>query len=123
MPFQPGHKLGGRSKEDVSALTKLKVDCRKHAEEIVTGLIDIFRHGDSSAAKVKAAEILLDRGFGKAQQFLEITNGTPFDELTTDELRTTLETVLAAINRLEGVGDSPSQTVGSQETVSVSALH
>ena len=42
--------------------------CRSYTDEAVRSLAAIMRNGDKDATRVAAAAILLDRGWGKAQQ-------------------------------------------------------
>jgi hypothetical protein len=41
----------------------------------------------SPAARVSAASAILDRGYGRAAQDINVSQGNPIDELSGDELR------------------------------------
>jgi hypothetical protein len=63
--FQPGQSgnPGGRPKAD----GKLKEAARTHTEAALQVLVDALSHTDGRIA-LKAAELLLDRGYGKPAQ-------------------------------------------------------
>ncbi len=72
-PFQKGHdprrNAGGRPKS-VAEVVEL---CRKHTPAVVARLAEIALTGDERAA-VAAAKELLDRGYGKPTQLVDITH-------------------------------------------------
>jgi len=76
MKFEPGKSgnPGGRPKvtlPDGRSLTEL---CRAHTETAVNALVEICTSPDApKAAVVASANALLDRGWGKPQQAVEIT--------------------------------------------------
>lgn len=63
-----GRKLGTPNKNtaDIKALAQL------HAEDAVKELVRIFGKSESDAARVAAIKELLDRGFGKPKQSLDV---------------------------------------------------
>lgn len=67
-PFSPGRtgNPGGRPKlpEDIKHVREL---ARQYTGEAISALIDVLR-SESMSAKVAAANVLLDRGWGKAEQ-------------------------------------------------------
>lgn len=73
MPFQPGQSgnPGGRPK----ALKAVEDAARTHTEEAIATLAAICRNKDApEAARVAAANALLDRGWGKPRQPTEAIN-------------------------------------------------
>ena len=66
--FQKGMtgNAGGRPKlpEDIKHVREL---ARAHTEDAIYALVEVL-HGDGASAKVAAANALLDRGWGKAEQ-------------------------------------------------------
>lgn len=64
---------GGRPKglHDMQALA------RQCTEAAIVTLADIMRNGKNESARVRASEILLDRGWGKVATPIEGTNGPP----------------------------------------------
>lgn len=76
-PFQPGKtgNPGGRPKlpEDVKHVREL---ARQYTPQAVQALVDTLKDGGWSA-KVAAANVLLDRGWGKAEQPIVGDEGGP----------------------------------------------
>lgn len=64
---------GGRPKDykEVAAFAK------KFTEEAILALADLMRNAENESARVRAAEILLERGWGKPRQDIDITSTTP----------------------------------------------
>jgi hypothetical protein len=60
---------GGRPK----VVASLQLEARRHMHAALKVLIDIARKGKSEASRVAAATALLDRGFGRPTQSLEMT--------------------------------------------------
>ena len=59
---------GGRPKE----IAELRELAREHTEEAISTLIEIMQDKTAPhAARIKASECLLDRGYGKPAQLLE----------------------------------------------------
>ena len=78
-PFQPGQSgnPGGRPK-DISIVRDL---ARTHTSDAIQTLVSIMRDGRKEAARVAAAQAILDRGWGKAVQDLDIAGpaGAPLE--------------------------------------------
>jgi len=66
MAFQPGQSgnPGGRPK----ASARVRDAAREHTEAAIQVLVDIALGGESEAARVAAANAILDRGYGKPSQ-------------------------------------------------------
>lgn len=83
-------KTGGRQKGSPNKLTAdIKVLAQSFGEEAIKGLIEIARDGEAPhAARVAAIKEVLDRGYGKAKQGIEMTgeNGGPVETITRIEL-------------------------------------
>jgi hypothetical protein len=85
-PFKKGESgnPGGRPKEikDVQALA------RSHTAEAIETLVEIMRNGKPDRARSAAAELLLDRGWGRAPQTIDIPDEREkiLANLTDDEL-------------------------------------
>jgi hypothetical protein len=79
---------GGRPK----AIASLQIEARRHMAMALKVLADIARKGEKEASRVAAATALLDRGFGRPIQSIEmqIDEGLlnkRLTEMTADELR------------------------------------
>lgn len=58
--------------QTVRAKRKLRDKAREFSELALATLVDACMNGDSTAARISAAKELLDRGFGKSVEHLEI---------------------------------------------------
>ncbi len=78
-----GRRLGaGRKKGQVSETKRVIAEmAREHAETALGVLVEIALRGESEAARVSAANALLDRGYGKPVQGMELTgeDGGPIE--------------------------------------------
>lgn len=94
---------GGRPK----GLQEVRELARQYTASAIKTLVHICEKGKHERARVAAAETLLNRGWGKPLQTVEVKR-TPFDEMTADELRA-LERALAHLEREEaGAPGEPS---------------
>lgn len=68
--FQPGQSgnLGGRPK----VIAEVRDLARQHTAFAIETLANIMQHADKDAARVAAAQAILDRAWGKAAQALEL---------------------------------------------------
>lgn len=77
MPFKKGSSgnPGGRTKQD----KQVKEFAQKHGMECIKGLVALMRDVDAKV-RLGAIKELLDRGFGKATQSVEVASsaGQPF---------------------------------------------
>jgi hypothetical protein len=77
MKFQPGQSgnPGGRPK----VIAEVQALAREHTADAIETLATIMLDKKASAAaRVSAASVLLDRGYGKALQTIETGGGTEF---------------------------------------------
>lgn len=66
-----GVKTGGRTKGTPNKATAdVKEAARKHGPEAINVLAKLMREADSDAAKISAANSILDRAYGKATQMV-----------------------------------------------------
>lgn len=83
-------KSGGRQKGTPNKVTAdIKEIAQSFGEEAITHLVEIARNGAAPpAARVAAVKEILDRGYGKAKQDVELTgaNGGPVETVTRIEL-------------------------------------
>ena len=54
----------------------IKTLARQYTKEALAALVDIMLHGDKEQARVAAACAILDRGFGRPHQSVEISGET-----------------------------------------------
>lgn len=99
MPFQKGQSgnPGGRKK----ANPELRELARSFTAEAIGAAVKILRKPKATdQAKLKAVEILLERGHGKPTQHIE-ADVNLFDNLTLDQRRA-LDAALVALSGAEG---------------------
>ena len=104
-----GKRAGaGRPKGAVASATieqkgTLSELARSHTETAVNVLVSVARGSDSDAARVSAASAILDRGYGKAPQSMELSGpeGGPIEtvELTATEAGRRIAFALARAQR------------------------
>jgi hypothetical protein len=102
--FAPGASgnPGGRPK----AASVIAIEARKHGLAMVAVLNSIARKGKSETARIAAATALLDRGYGKPAQSVELNFHAnllqkKLIELTPEELRVLEQTAI----QISGIGD------------------
>ena len=83
MPFKKGQSgnPGGR----VGIPAEVRELARKHTTDAIKRLAH-WMNSDDPRASVAACNALLDRGYGKPQQALEVSNPSEFDNLSDDEV-------------------------------------
>ncbi len=84
-----GRPKGAKDKLTREAGASLAEIAREHTESAISTLVQIAVSGESEAARVSAANALLDRGYGKAPQSIEHTGEVSFrkaEELSDDDL-------------------------------------
>lgn len=96
-PFQPGRtgNPGGRPKlpEDVKHVREL---ARQYTEDAISALVGVIKKSSSDAARVSAANVLLDRGWGKPEQPLTGMDGGPIEIATKDQRQAAVDAALRA---------------------------
>lgn len=69
-----GYKTGGRVKGSVNRVTAdIKALAQSFGAEAIQTLVSIATTSESDQAKISAVKELLDRGYGKALQAMEIS--------------------------------------------------
>jgi len=93
--FVPGvsGNPGGRPRKN-DYLTRL---AKEHSLEAIEKLVHWMRQDENPKASVAACSIILDRGYGKPLQQLEVKKEDPFSDLTAEEVN-------ALRDRLNGGG-------------------
>jgi hypothetical protein len=95
-PFKPGQSgnPGGRP----AIVGELRELARAHAPEAIKELARLALHAKTETARIAAIRELLDRGFGKATQYVAAENDEPaLNDLNLEELRAG---ILADLERL-----------------------
>lgn len=65
-PFQPG--VSGNPNGRPKIIAEVRDLARRHTADAIAALVAIMREGESDAARVSAANALLDRGYGRPVQ-------------------------------------------------------
>lgn len=92
----PSPNPGGRPKE-VGHVREL---ARQHTGEAIATLVEILRHGTPDRARVAAAQVLLERGWGRPEQPLVGPGGGAL-QVSWAEL------MVRALSAAESAGDAP----------------
>ena len=83
-----GRPKGGVSRATPAQKDDLSARARLYTDVALKALVAIAKGAESEAAQVAAANALLDRGYGRARQALEVsgTDGTPLAVAITHEI-------------------------------------
>ena len=110
MAAQKGcEKTGGRKKGTPNKVDKdIKAAFREHGEEFVRALVKLTKSKDENV-RVKALQIGLDRGYGKAVQHIEAEINV-YDSLGLDGQRALLVALEAIEQPEESSSDGPTPT-------------
>ena len=60
-----GRPIGSTTRADADNTKNLSEIARSHTEQAINTLVDITKNGRTDAARVSAANAILDRGYGK----------------------------------------------------------
>jgi hypothetical protein len=99
---KPGERRGGRKlgtpnialKEAKVAIEEL---ARQNGPAALTALANVAMKGSSESARVAAAIAILDRGYGRARQSVDLSGEMSLRSLTDAELDTRIAELLARI--------------------------
>jgi len=93
--FAPGES-GNPSGHSPTFFEVVKL-ARANTPEAITRVVEIMRTADRASDRLKAAEIILDRGLGKAPQQVNVDLGLPATQLTDEALRIAAGEILAKL--------------------------
>jgi len=96
---------------------------REHTQEAMETVLEVMREGDTDAIRLAAANIILDRGYGRPQAALEVTSApvaADWDRLQKAVASLTIEH-LKAIHDSEGLHDLRDVPTQALEAVMVLA--
>jgi Family of unknown function (DUF5681) len=79
LPFRKGQSgnPSGRPRGQARAIANLAFEARKHAPLALRTLVDICRNGETEASRTVAANSILDRGFGRPTQSIDLSADGP----------------------------------------------
>jgi hypothetical protein len=69
---------------------------REHTEAALETVLTVMREGETDAIRLAAANIILDRGYGRPQAAVEVTSGTS-NLMTLDEAQSRTQRAVLAI--------------------------
>lgn len=72
-----GRPAGAENRATAETKRALSDLAAGHADAAIGALVHIAQHGQSESARVSAAVAILDRGFGRPRQAVEVENITP----------------------------------------------
>jgi hypothetical protein len=86
---KPGERRGGRQKGTPNKITAdVRALAQEYGEDAIRELATILTTSENHSARISAAKELLDRGYGKSMQAVELTgaDGGPLETITRVEL-------------------------------------
>jgi hypothetical protein len=89
----------------------LRAECRKAAPLAVQTLLDIMQFEQQPSVRVRAAELILDRGYGKATQTVEMNVKRDIKELSDNELYAIASSARIAFEAAESLEPADVYTV------------
>lgn len=67
-----GRKVGSKVRATIENRATIEELARRHTEVALSALVKVASTSESDSARVSAASVLLDRGYGKPRQVAEI---------------------------------------------------
>jgi Family of unknown function (DUF5681) len=104
VPFTKGQSGNphGRPRGQLRAIANLALEARKHSLVALKTIVEICKNGETETVRLAAANSLLDRGFGRPTQSIELATDGPLiqfdffkeiDPLEQQLLRDALKTI------------------------------
>jgi hypothetical protein len=83
MPFKKGESGNprGRPRNQVRAIANLAFEARKHSGLALRTLVEICKKGETETLRMAAANALLDRGYGRPAQSIDMSPNSPVVQL------------------------------------------
>lgn len=100
-----GRPKGALNKRTIAQGISLSALAQKHAPAAIAELVRVMHKSDSDAARVSAAVVILDRGYGKAPQAVDVRG-----HITTEQIDSTLPASDAARIYAASLADLESDT-------------
>lgn len=109
--WNPNWKTTMAETKQAMTIRELQEACRREVDDILDELRRILKNPDSAdSAKLQAAQMMLDRAYGKATQTnvtAQVTDGKP-SEIDDAELNTRIRTALKRVERVASGEAKPS---------------
>ena len=102
-----GRKKGSRNRATAEEIGSISELARMHAKDAIDALVSIAKKGESEAARVSAANALLDRGYGRAPQSHQHTGPAGGPIQTMDVTNLSDEQLAALEAAFGGLADGP----------------
>jgi hypothetical protein len=79
VPFKKGQSGNpeGRPRGQMRAIANLAVEARKHSLVALKTIVEICKNGESQTVRLAAANSILDRGFGRPTQSIDLSSDGP----------------------------------------------
>ena len=100
-----GRPPGRANVATVAARRTLGELAREHTEEALETVLQVMRTGETHSARLAAANVILDRGYGRPAQAVTVKDGR--DEEMEDYQRRSQAAVLAILEARHGLDGEP----------------
>lgn len=112
---------GGRPKAEID----LRALARTYTKEALDTLLKVMRAGDKDSARVAAAVAVLDRGYGKPAQTVDVTTRRAVDEVPEDLVDAAIERLAASLGPAASSSDAGTTAGagGPEQAPPISTVH
>ena len=117
---KPGERRGGRKKGTPNRVTaEIKAVAQKHGPGAIAELARIMTKSETDQARVAAAKELLDRGYGKSTQLVQVER---IDSLSDADIDRRIRAAAAELG-LDGLAGGEGAPETPEPSGGVSSLH